>query len=124
MAPAAAQDTMAREGHEFPCSRSKEVCVMSIVSKPASGRPAETPGDGLVDEHGPIPTFPPRQVDEHGRLIPISEEERRARHSAAIRALKALDKLPDNDPPGTEQEMMRGIDSHRPPGAKLFEGLY
>ena len=81
-------------------------------------------GPDLVDEQGPIPTFPPRELDEHGRLVPISEEERRARASAASRALAALDALPDEDPPETEEEMMRGIDSHRPPGQKLFEGMY
>jgi hypothetical protein len=97
---------------------------MSIVSKPASAGPPETPSDGLADELGPIPTFPPLQFDDQGRIIHISEEERRARHSAAIRALNALDAMPDEDPPGTEQEMMRGIDSHRPPGSKLFEGMY
>ena len=81
-------------------------------------------GPDLVDEQGPIPTFPPRQLDEHGRLVPISEEERRARASAVSRALAALDALHDEDPPETEEEMMRGIDSHRPPGQKLFEGMY
>jgi hypothetical protein len=73
---------------------------------------------------GQSPRFPPRQLDEHGQLIPISDEERRARTSAAVRALAALDALPDEDPPETEEAMMRGIDSHRPPGQKLFEGMY
>ena len=67
--------------------------------------------------------FPARQLDEHGRIIPISEEERRC--SPLSRAGgQGLDALPDDDPPGTEIGMMRGIDSHRPPGQKLFEGLY
>jgi hypothetical protein len=74
---------------------------MSTASRSASDRAAETPHDGLFDEQGPIPTFPPLRLDEHGRIIPISEEERRARHSAALRALRALDALPDDDPPGT-----------------------
>jgi hypothetical protein len=78
----------------------------------------------LCDDQGPIPTFPPRKLDEHGRLIPISPEERAARHAAAIRALAALDKLPDDDPPDVTIQMMRGIASRRPPGQKIFEGLY
>jgi hypothetical protein len=95
---------------------------MATTPKPV--RPSVESGPDLVDKQGPIPTFPPRQLDEHGRLVPISEEERRARASAASRALAALDALPDEDPPGTEEEMMRSIDSHRPPGQKLFDGMY
>ena len=78
----------------------------------------------LCDEQGPIPTFPPRQLDEHGRLIPLSPEERKARSEAAIRALKAIRSRPDDDPPDIEEQMMRGIDANRPPGRKLFEGYY
>jgi hypothetical protein len=77
----------------------------------------------LRDAEGPIPTFPPRALDAQGRLVPISAEERRERSRAAIRALKAIESLPD-DPPGTTEEMMRGIDANRPPGSKLFEGMY
>lgn len=95
---------------------------MATIPKPA--RPSVDSGPDLVDQKGQIPTFPPRKLDEHGRIVPISEEERRARASAASRALAALDALPDEDPPETEEEMMRGIDSHRPPGQKLFEGMY
>src|SRR5689334_18833759 len=85
---------------------------------------AESPGSApeLVDDRGPIPTFPPLALDEQGRLITPSPEERAARHDAAIRALAALDQLPDDDPPDTEIEMMRGIDALRSPGRKLFEG--
>jgi hypothetical protein len=78
----------------------------------------------LCDEQGPIPTFPPRQLDEHGRLIPLSPEERKARSEAVIRALKAIRNLPDDDPPDIEEQMMRGIDATRPPGRKLFDGYY
>jgi hypothetical protein len=78
----------------------------------------------LSDAQGPIPTFPPRALDEHGRLIPLSDEERRARSEAAVRALKAIRDRPDDDPPGTTERMMRGIDANRPPGRKLFEGMY
>ncbi len=78
----------------------------------------------LCDAEGPIPTFPPRALDEHGRLIPLSPEERTARRDAAIRTIKALQSLPDTDPEGSDEEMMRGIDANRPPGRKLFEGMY
>ena len=33
----------------------------------------------LRDAEGPIPTFPARALDAHGRLVPISAEERRER---------------------------------------------
>ena len=77
----------------------------------------------LRDAEGLIPTFPPRQLDARGRLVPISAEERQARSQALRRAMKAIELLPD-DPPGTTEAMMRGIDANRPPGAKQFEGMY
>src|SRR5438477_11833885 len=78
---------------------------------------------GLVDALGPIPTFPRRALDAHGRLVPLDPEERRARSLALERTIEALRHLPDEDPPGTEIEMMRGIDANRPPRQKLFVGL-
>ena len=90
----------------------------------ANGPGPDTEDPLLFDDEGPIPTFPPRQFDEEGRLIPLSDEERRARARTAARALAALDRLPDEDPPGTNEAMMRGIDAHRTPGQKLFEGMY
>ena len=97
-----------------------------MTTKPilrSSATPA-LPSSSLRDADGPIPTFPPRALDERGRLVPISAEERRARSEAVVRALKAVASLRDDDPPGTAERMMRGIDDHRPPDAKLFEGLY
>ena len=79
-------------------------------------------GDGLCGEHGPIPVFGPITLDTHGRIV-MSEEERRARSAAAMRALKALAKLPDTDPPGTSELIMRSIDEGRP-HRPLFEGMY
>jgi hypothetical protein len=81
------------------------------------------PRNELADELGPISEFAPRQLDERGRLIPLSPEERKARSEAAVRALEAIRKLPDDDPPGIEAEFMRGIDENRPAGQKVFEGL-
>jgi hypothetical protein len=62
-------------------------------------------------------------LDEQGRLIPLTPEEREARSQAAIRALAAIGKLPVDDPPGTEAEFMRGIDENRPADRKIFDGL-
>jgi hypothetical protein len=44
-----------------------------------------------------------------------------ARHMLAVFA--AIEELPDDDPPGTEAEFMRGIDENRPADRKIFEGL-
>jgi hypothetical protein len=86
--------------------------------------PNEVPAhDGLCDELGPIPMFPPLRLDEKGRIVPLTPEERKARSEAAIRAIAAIRKLPDNDPPGTEAEFMRGIDENRGPGREIFKDL-
>ena len=81
------------------------------------------PAAALADLHGPIPAFPPRAVDEHGRLIPLTAEERRARPEAVLRTLAALRDLADDDPPDTLERLMQGLDAHRPPDRRLFEGL-
>lgn len=81
------------------------------------------PSTVLIDDRGPIPMFPPRVLDGHGRLLPVAPEERAARRDAAIRVLKALRDLPDDDPQGIEEAMMRGIDEGRP-HRPLFEGMY
>jgi hypothetical protein len=104
-------------------SETPSVDLGSLIEAARNGAKPE-PNLELYDEMGLIPTFPPPKVDELGRLLPISDEERAARHSAAMRALAALDKLPDNDPPDAFIEMMRGLDSRRPPGYKHFEGMY
>ncbi len=77
----------------------------------------------LTAELGEIPAVPARRLDERGRLIPLSPEERKVRSEAAVRALEAIAKLPDDDPPGTEEAFMRGIDENRPEGRKVFAGL-
>jgi hypothetical protein len=79
----------------------------------------------LCDEQGPIPTFPPLTLDERGRIIPLSPEERQARSDAIQRLLKVLREQPaDTEKPDTFEEFMRSMDSRRPEGMKLFEGYY
>jgi hypothetical protein len=74
-----------------------------------------------ADDEGPIPAFPPRALDEQGRLIPLSDEERKARTAAALRALKALDRIGDEaEQRATLEALKKGIDEHRGPGWKLF----
>src|SRR4051812_16716741 len=73
-----------------------------IAALGANG-PGPGPSTELADDEGPIPTFPSRQLDEHGRLIPLSVEERAARRAAANRTIKALRNQPDKDPPGTDE---------------------
>ena len=82
------------------------------------GRPTQV----LTDGEGPIPAFGPVPQDEHGRIV-LSEADWRDRAEAALRVLRLLPTLPDEDPPGVEVEMMRGIDATRP-HRKLFEGMY
>jgi len=52
------------------------------------------------------PTVSPRRsFDEHGRALPLSEEEVRRRNAEAIRALDALDDM------GDEQEQRATLDA-------------
>jgi hypothetical protein len=79
----------------------------------------------LCDEQGPIPQFPPVALDpQSGQVIMPSAEEIAQRHAAALRALRALAQLPDNDSPDVFEQGMRDIDAERLPGQKLFEGVY
>ncbi len=81
------------------------------------------PAGALADVHGPIPACPPRAVDEEGRLIPLTAEEGKARSEAVLRTLAVLRDLADDDPPGTLERLMQGLDAHRPPDRRLFEGV-
>jgi len=84
----------------------------------ANGGPE--PNDGLYDEEGPIPTFGPVPVDEHGRIA-LSEEEQSARRSALIRALRVIGEPRGKpDPPEVHAAVMRlaGLD---PEGNPLEE---
>jgi hypothetical protein len=79
----------------------------------------------LIDELGPIPSFPPLAVDpETGRIIPLSKEELDARRDAALRMLKVLDQITDdNDTDENWREVYRNIDASRP-HRPLFKDLY
>ncbi len=81
------------------------------------------PPEPLADERGPIPVFGPARTDERGRVV-MEEAERAARAEAALRFLRLLPSLPDDDPPDTNERLMRAIDEDRPPGRKLFDGMY
>jgi hypothetical protein len=58
-----------------------------------------------------------------GRIMPMSQEERRCRSEALRMTLDAIAELLDDDPPEAFAEFMRGIDEgrrHRP----MFKGMY
>jgi hypothetical protein len=97
---------------------------MSATST-TSAVPRSSANTELVDELGPIPSFPPVALDpETGRMIPLSREEIEARRDAALRMLKVLDQITDeNDTDENWSEVYRNIDAFRP-HRPLFEGLY
>jgi hypothetical protein len=109
-------------GGEVAMSKAGETSASSVPEAAASLGTSE-PSGILADVHGPIPTFPPRAVDERGRLVPLSAEERGARKQAILRTLAALRVLPDGDAPDTLERLMRGIDENRSPDRRLFEGI-
>jgi hypothetical protein len=72
----------------------------------------------------PLSDLPRSAVDPTGRLLPESEEERRARSAALARALDEIAEMTDEtDTDATWAEVYRGIDAERP-HRPLFEGLY
>ena len=79
----------------------------------------------LSDAEGPIPSFPPLPLDPAtGQLLSMSDQEIAARRDAAIRAIKALGRMTDeNDDDSLWKEVYRNIDEGRP-HRKLFEGMY
>lgn len=92
------------------------------MSSNARPEPFEVHDDGLRDDRGLIPAFGPVRLDDHGRIV-MSKEEPQAPAAAAVRALEAIEQLPGDDPPGTEEQFLRDFDEdhpHRP----QFEGYY
>lgn len=92
---------------------------------PASAGSAPVDARELIDELGPIPTFPPLRLDpETGHMIPLSDGEIEARRAAAMRMLKHLDQVTgENDTDEAWREVYRNIDASRP-HRPLFEELY
>ena len=91
------------------------------MSSGATPEPFEVHYDGLRDDQGLIPAFGPVRLDDQGRIV-MSKEERRAGPGGRPR-VEAIEQLPDDDPPGTEEQFMRNFDEshpHRP----QFEGYY
>jgi hypothetical protein len=71
----------------------------------------------------PIGELPKSCLGADGKLPPINEEERRLRAEALRETLEAISLIPDDDPPGTFEEFMRGIDEGRP-HRPMFKGMY
>ena len=61
----------------------------------------------------PSPPPPKRWVDENGRMLPISAEERAARAESILAMFDRIDEMPDDDPPGAHEAAIRGIDEER-----------
>ena len=77
----------------------------------------------MHDDKAIIP-LGPRPIDADGRLLPISDEERKVRSERVQAMLEELKTM--HDPTDSEErwrEFMRGIDEGRPE-RKLFEGQY
>lgn len=96
----------------------------SAVKSGANGS-GSIEGTELIDELGPIPTFPPVALDpETGRMLPISDEEIASRCDAVLRMLKVLHQITDeSDTDENWREVYRNIDAGRP-HRPLFKGLY
>jgi hypothetical protein len=68
--------------------------------------------------------LPVSGADAQGRMLPLTPEEEKAQVEAAARLIDDLRAIPDDEPPDALEQVMRGIDENRPPGQKLFEGMY
>jgi hypothetical protein len=53
----------------------------------------------------------------------MSEDERRLRSAALRETLDAIKQIPDDDPPGSFEELMRGIDEGRR-RRPMYKGMY
>ncbi len=95
------------------------------IGKGGENASVSVEGTELVDELGPIPTFPALALDpETGRMLPISEEEKAARRDAVLRMLRVLHQITDDsDTDENWREVFRNIDAGRP-HRPLFQGLY
>jgi hypothetical protein len=95
---------------------------MSIETKPPEAAFDERVAAYLAEAQArPLPVS---SVDASGRVRSLTAEEDKARIEAFARMMEKIRALPDDDPPDALEQMMRGIDENRPPGQKLFEGMY
>jgi hypothetical protein len=71
----------------------------------------------------PVGKIPPSGLGPDGKLLQLSEVERRERRESARQRLVEISQIPDdpNDPP--DEEWMRGIDEMRPHRPQ-FKGYY
>ena len=70
------------------------------------------------------PTVSPcRSFDEHGRALPLAEEEVRRRAEQAIRTLEALWDMGDEaEQRATLEALVTALDEDRPPERRRFPG--
>ena len=79
-------------------------------------------------DHGPLapeqadPALKPLTRDEQGRLI-LSREELANRGETFRRLMAEWPSMPDDDPPGAWEDVMRSMDADRPPGLEKFDGM-
>jgi hypothetical protein len=80
--------------------------------------------DPMHEDDKAVLPLDPRPIDENGRLLPISEEERKARSERLQAMLKELETMRgQTDTEDRWREVMRGIDQGRPE-RPLFKGQY
>ena len=92
---------------------------MSTDAKP---EPFEVHYDGLRDDQGLIPAFGPVRLDNEGASSCRRKSGGRG-WRRVVRALRAIEQLPDDDPPGTEEQFMRNFDENHPHRPQ-FKGYY
>jgi hypothetical protein len=64
--------------------------------------------------HSPTVELPKSCLGPDGKIPPMTEEERRLLSQALRETLEAIAQIPDDDPPGSFEEFMRGVDERRP----------
>jgi hypothetical protein len=76
-----------------------------------------------LDSIGPTPRS---DCDAHGRVLPISDQEWRARSEKLEEVLDSFEAMPDDDPPRAHEQAMRNLDEgRRSMGMRtLFDGIY
>ncbi len=70
-----------------------------------------------------LASLPPSCLGPDGKFRSMSEEEKREYLESARRRLDEIEQMTDEDPPGSFEEFMRGIDEGRP-HRPLFTGYY